>query len=48
MFYQEPILEECWPSSLTKILELVYPDMYHAFQESQFTPMRPPVVSELS
>lgn len=31
MFYHKLILEETMPSSLTKILELIYPNVYYAF-----------------
>lgn len=36
MFDQNPILEETMPNSLTKILELIYLNVYYAWQETPF------------
>lgn len=41
MSYHKPVLEETMPNSLTKILELVYPNVYYAFQETPFEKQLP-------
>lgn len=41
MSCHKPVLEETMPNSLTKILELVYPNVYYAFQETPFEKQLP-------